>query len=206
MENKLNMVLATQKSIDSFKADLLKRLKGAPTNLACKDEKLYVGDKVKIYYDHMDPDKNVFGTVKYDSIKHIPYIRLKNIVPNLLKNNDKNLTSGKDLKYFSSEMEKISNKYHNDYKDCLDILENDKAFFQKILDLFYDEKVYLILTEIDWIERYLNKMDVRIEITNINNIDQEIYDKIYDKISNLLSEYFDNEEALRDYNIQLIKR
>ena len=64
----------------------------------------------------------------------------------------------------------------------------------------------MILTEIDWIERYLNKMDVRIEITNINNIDQEIYDKIYDRISNLLSEYFDNEEALRDYNIQLIKR
>lgn len=196
-----------QKYIISFKRDLLKRLKGSPTNLSCKDEKLYIGDQVKIYYDHFDPGKYVFGIVKYNSIKHISYIRLKNTVDNFFSDNtERNIIKDKDLTYFSNNMEKVNSRYHNDYNDCVELMENDKVFFQKILDLFYDERIYLLITEVDWIERFLKKIDINITIENINDIDKELYDEVFNHIEKLLYKYFDTEEKFAKYNFQIKKR
>lgn len=180
------------------KEDFLKRLNGSPTGLCNSDhtENFLVEDKIKFHFDHMDSTENGFiiGNIRYNSIKKMYYLRFQKSVEKF-NNGNKNLyldfiNDKASADYYINSMETLPKAtYHNDYKDCIKLVDNDKQFYGKILDLFCEGKVYLSPKEIDYIENILNKTpetDIALFVSENTDENQKFLTKLAKDIENFV--------------------
>lgn len=168
MQEKLNQNRVEVELIEG----ILKRLNGKSTNIYDNSYQafLYVGDKVKVY---INKDLDIIsGIVKYDISEDKYYIRINRSISDL-NNGNRNLyldpsTSNKICSCeYSDILERLNDKVQTDYNDCIQLLENHKyeKFYKKLLDLFYDDRLYLEKNELDFIkEKIRNNEKITIEV------------------------------------------
>lgn len=156
-------------------AKILKRVQGFPTDIYDNSFTtfLYCGDKVKVY---INEDFDIIsGIVKYDICEDKYYVRLNGRIKNF-NNGKRNLyldlsTSDKVCccKY-SNIIERLCETIQPDYAKCIKLLKNNEfiSLFQFILDLFYEDRLYLDKNELLFIKNKIknnnNKIKIKVEI------------------------------------------
>lgn len=191
----------------NFNDELLKRLTGYPLGIIDRSGKkeLLVGEIVRVYYTFYEKEVNdklfVIGKIKYDFLHKKFFIRLNEEIHNF---NDNNRNLILDIK--SGEINKIiayedNYKIINDYKSLTQILnsKNYITFYNKIMDLFYDNRIQLFENEIKHIKNILNGIvDCNIDLTiNLSNFNKN---KIHYILNNSQLLINDIENVFKNYS------
>lgn len=186
---------------EKFNNELVKRLSGYPINMMDRNSSpLVVGNIVKVYYDD-DEKKYVLGKIKYDFLHKKFIVRLNEIVNNFnSKKRNLILIQDKDCIY-SKIIENTGQHIRDNYTLCkmqMEKRENYKEFYNKIVDLFYDDEIQLLEDEINIIKNEISdvvnvNVTINIDILDYNNEKSNMImqncQSLSDDIENLLIKY-----------------
>lgn len=186
-------------------SNIMKRLNGVKLNCkySNKTNVFNVGDRLKIFYNsNSDP---IIGSLKFDIIKNKYYIRLKSYNQNF-NNGERNLYLEffKNKKVLNIPFEQISeivvaSHNHDDYWYC-EMLLNDKKYkelYEKFMELYYDEKLYLTEKELLYLEKQLTpvieNITLDVSTNNLSEKGKKLINKLLDDIETLIKNTIHND-------------